>query len=84
MSYQITWSEGTKEQLRTGVVFLNAGDRREWLIDRIVEHVEKEIAAYPQDAAHSRGSMSPESFTSPIARSVTRFTWTHTSPRLQE
>lgn len=51
MSYQITWSEGTNERLRAGLVFLNPSDRREWLIDRIVEHVEKKIAAYPQDAA---------------------------------
>jgi hypothetical protein len=48
MSYQITWSEGTKERLRSGV-------RREWLIDRIVEHVEKEIASYPQDATAQPG-----------------------------
>src|SRR5688500_6533522 len=55
MSYQITWAEDTKERLRTGIVFLNAGDRRGWLIDRIVEHVEKELAAYPQDSAAPPG-----------------------------
>jgi len=55
MSYQITWSEGTKERLRAGLVFLNPADRREWLIDRIVEHVEKEIATYPQDATAQPG-----------------------------
>jgi hypothetical protein len=55
MSYQITWSEGTKERLRTGLRIVNAGDRREWLVDRVVEYVEKEIAAYPQDAAAQPG-----------------------------
>ena len=37
------------------MVFLNPADRREWLIDRIVEHVEKEIATYPQDATAQPG-----------------------------
>jgi hypothetical protein len=55
MSYKITWSEGTKERLRSGLFFLNPGDQREWLIDRIIEHVEKEITAYPQDATAQPG-----------------------------
>ena len=55
MSYQITWAEGTKERLRAGLFFLNPGDRREWLVDRIVEHVEKEITAYPQGATAQPG-----------------------------
>jgi len=35
--------------------FLKPSDRREWLIDKMVEQVEKEIAAYPQDATAQPG-----------------------------
>jgi hypothetical protein len=55
MSHQIKWGEGTKERLRAGLVFRNSGDRREWLIDRIIEHVENEITAYPQDPTAEPG-----------------------------
>lgn len=56
MSYQIKWSEGTQERLRSNLLVPNLGGRRESFIDRIiVEHVEKEIASYPQDATARPG-----------------------------
>ena len=50
VSYEVAWSEGTKERLRTAFPGVKPSDRREWLIDKVTEHVEQEIAAYPQDA----------------------------------
>jgi hypothetical protein len=55
MSYAVTWSEGTKERLRTGLPNVKPPDRREWFLDRVTEHVEHEIAAYPQDASAQPG-----------------------------
>ena len=55
MSYEVTWSEGTKERLRTALPSFKPSDKREWLIDKMTEHIEKEIAAYPQDASAQPG-----------------------------
>jgi hypothetical protein len=55
MSYQITWSEGTKEKLQTALRNIKPGNNREWFIDRVTDYVTQEIALYPQDAAAEPG-----------------------------
>lgn len=55
MSYQVTWTEGTKEILRTAFPKMEKTDRREWLIEKITDHVAREIALYPMDSSAQPG-----------------------------
>jgi hypothetical protein len=55
MSYAVTWTEGTKERLRTALPKVKPTDRREWLLGKVTEHVQREIATYPQDGRSQPG-----------------------------
>ncbi len=55
MSYEVTWSPGTKELLQTAFPSMRPADRREWFVRKVTDHVTQEIAVYPQDASAQPG-----------------------------
>jgi hypothetical protein len=55
MSYEVTWSPGTKELLQTAFPSMKPADKREWFVQKVADHITQEIALYPQDASAQPG-----------------------------